>query len=39
MLVAVFQTPDDRGVSVGADRLARDLEQELESFELGGGRV
>jgi hypothetical protein len=36
LLVAVFQTPDDQGVSVGADRLARDLEKELESFELGG---
>jgi hypothetical protein len=32
--VAVFQTPDDQGVGVAAGRLKRDLEAELEQFEL-----
>ena len=33
--VAVFQTPDEQGVGVGADRLREDLE--LELAELGPG--
>jgi hypothetical protein len=32
--VAVFQTPEDQGVSVAAERLKRDLESELSKFEL-----
>ena len=32
--VAVFQTPEDQGVSVSASRLGRDLENELERFNL-----
>jgi Protein of unknown function (DUF2750) len=34
MRVAVFQTPEDHGVSVGTERLKRDLEDELSQFEL-----
>jgi Protein of unknown function (DUF2750) len=34
MRVAVFQTPGDHGVSVGTERLKRDLEDELSQFEL-----
>jgi len=34
MRVAVFQTPEDQGVSVGTERLKRDLEDELSQFEL-----
>jgi hypothetical protein len=34
MRVAVFQTPEDQGVSVGTGRLKRDLENELSHFEL-----
>jgi hypothetical protein len=34
MRVAVFQTPEDKGVSVGTERLKRDLEHELSQFEL-----
>ena len=33
--VAVFQTPEDKGVGVSADRLKSDLEDELAAFELG----
>jgi Protein of unknown function (DUF2750) len=32
--VAVFQTPEDQGVSVGASRMRRDLEDELARFNL-----
>ena len=32
--VAVFQTPEDQGVSVSASRLKRDLEDELARFSL-----
>jgi hypothetical protein len=32
--VAVFQTPDDQGVGVAPGRLKRDLEAELEQFQL-----
>ena len=34
MRVAVFQTPDDQGVSVSTERLKRDLTDELSQFEL-----
>jgi hypothetical protein len=34
MRVAVFQTPEDHGVSVGPERLKRDLADELSQFEL-----
>jgi hypothetical protein len=34
MRVAVFQTVQDQGVSVGAERLKRDLEDELSQFAL-----
>lgn len=34
MRVAVFQTPADQGVGVSAERLKRDLEAELEQFDL-----
>jgi Protein of unknown function (DUF2750) len=34
MHVAVFQTPDDLGVGIAPERLKRDLETELEQFEL-----
>jgi hypothetical protein len=32
--VSVFQTPEDEGVSVGPERLKRDLEEKLAEFEL-----
>jgi hypothetical protein len=32
--IAVFQTPDDRGVGVSPQRLKRDLVKELEQFNL-----
>ena len=32
--VAVFQTPDDQGVSVSPSRLRADLEHEVSKFEL-----
>jgi hypothetical protein len=32
--VAVFQTPEDKGVGVGPERLKSDLEEELSQFEL-----
>jgi Protein of unknown function (DUF2750) len=34
MRVAVFQTPDDKGVGVSPERLKTDLEAELEQFSL-----
>ncbi len=34
MHVAVFQTPNDQGIGVGAQRLKRDLDDELAQFEL-----
>ena len=34
MRVAVFQTPDDKGVGVAPERLKSDLEAELAQFEL-----
>jgi hypothetical protein len=34
MRVLVFQTPDERGLSVGTERLRRDLEDKLSQFEL-----
>jgi hypothetical protein len=33
MKVAVFQVTNDFGTSIGAARLRRDLERELEQFE------
>ena len=32
--VAVFQTPDDEGVGVSAERLRRDLETEVEKLQM-----
>jgi Protein of unknown function (DUF2750) len=32
--VAVFQTPDDQGVAVSPQRLKRDLDTELEQFNM-----
>ena len=32
--VAVFQTPDDRGIAVSPERLQGDLEDELSQFKL-----
>ena len=34
MRIAVFQTPDDRGVGVAPQGLKHDLEDELSQFEL-----
>jgi hypothetical protein len=34
MRILVFQTPDERGVSVDSERLKRDLDDELSQFEL-----
>ena len=34
MRVAVFQTPEDEGVSVGTERLRGDVEEELSQFDL-----
>ena len=34
MRVAVFQTPADKGVGVPPERLRRDLEIELEKFQM-----
>jgi hypothetical protein len=34
MHVAVFQTPADEGVGVSPERLRRDLETELEKFQM-----
>jgi len=34
MRVAVFQTPEDQGVSIGTEQLKRDLEEELSQFAL-----
>lgn len=34
MRIAVFQTPDDKGVGVSPERFKTDLEAELEQFSL-----